>query len=209
MRLLAALLLLLATALRAANAQTGDFGYYVMALSWSPTFCALTGVREGSKQCQDGSLRGFVLHGLWPQNEDGWPEFCRTSQTDPSRSATATMADIMGSSGLAWHQWKKHGRCTGLSSDEYFNASRNAFQSVRIPDVFRDLTTDVELPASVVEEAFIEANPGMIADGITITCDEERIDEVRICLTKDLQPRECGNDVRRDCRMLDALMEAP
>lgn len=209
MRLLAALLLLLATPLRAANAQTGDFGYYVMALSWSPTFCALTGDREGSKQCQDGSLTGFVLHGLWPQNQDGWPEFCSTSQPDPSRNDTAAMADIMGSSGLAWHQWKKHGRCTGLSSEAYFDASRKAFSSVRIPDVFRDLTKDVELPVSVVEEAFIEANPGMIANGITITCDEERIDEVRICLSKDLELRECGDDVRRDCRMLDALMEAP
>jgi ribonuclease T2 len=209
MRLLAALLLLLATPLRAANAQTGDFGYYVMALSWSPTFCALVGAREGSPECTDASQRRFVLHGLWPQNEDGWPEFCRTSQSDPSRGDTAAMADIAGSPGLAWHQWKKHGRCTGLSSDDYFAASRKAFQSVRIPDVFRDLDKDVELPVSVVEEAFIEANPGMIANGITVTCDEERIDEVRICLTKDLALRECGEDIQRDCRMLDALMEAP
>jgi ribonuclease T2 len=209
MRLLAALLLILAAPFHAANAQTGDFSYYVMTLSWSPTFCALAGAREGSPQCHDGSSRGFVLHGLWPQNEDGWPEFCGTSQSDPSRSDTAAMADIMGSSGLAWHQWKKHGRCTGLSSDAYFAASRKAFQAIRIPDVFRDLDKDVELPVSVVEEAFIEANPGMIARGITVTCDEERINEVRICLTKDLALRECGEDIQRDCRMLDALMEAP
>ncbi len=209
MRLFAALLLLLASPLRAASAQTGDFDYYILAMSWAPTFCTLTGLREGSRECTDGSQRGFVLHGLWPQNEDGWPEFCRTSQSDPSRADTAAMADIAGSSGLAWHQWKKHGRCTGLSSDDYFAASRKAFQSVRVPDVFSGLAKDVELPVSVVEEAFIEANPGMIANGITVTCDEERISEVRICLTKDLQPRECGEDAQRDCRMLDALMEAP
>jgi ribonuclease T2 len=209
MRLFAAVLFAVILPLRASGAQTGDFAYYVMALSWSPTFCALTGAKEGTEQCKDGTLRGFVLHGLWPQNQEGWPEFCRTAASDPSRSDTASMSDIMGSSGLAWHQWKKHGRCTGLTSDEYFAASRKAFQAVRIPDVFRGLNKDVELPVSVVEEAFIEANPGMIANGITVTCDEERIDEVRICLSKDLTLRECGQDVRRDCRMLDALMEAP
>ncbi len=34
------------------------------------------------------------------------------------------------------------------------------------------------------------------------------IQEARICLTKDLEPRRCGADVIRDCRMQDAVMEA-
>jgi ribonuclease T2 len=117
------------------------------------------------------------------------------------------MADIMGSGGLAWHQWQKHGRCTGLSAQEYLALSRRAYGSVAIPPVFRTLDRDVTLPASVVEEAFLDANPGLAPDQITVTCKGDMIAEVRLCLTKDLEPRRCGADVIRDCRLQDAVME--
>ncbi len=84
---------------------------------------------------------------------------------------------------------------------------RKAYASVAIPEVFTNLTRDVRLPASVVEEAFLEANPEMTPDMVTVTCDQGRIQEVRICLTKDLTPRVCGADVARDCRMKNALMD--
>lgn len=114
----------------------------------------------------------------------------------------------MGTGGLAWHQWKKHGRCAGASSADYFATARRAYESIAIPQVFRDLNRDVTIPARVVEEAFIEANPGLTADQITITCKDAAIQEVRICLTRDLDPRPCGTDVARDCTLDDALMEA-
>ena len=117
------------------------------------------------------------------------------------------MADIMGSGGLAWHEWKKHGRCSGLSADDYFALSRKAYENVSIPPVLAHLDRDVKLPAQVVEDAFIEANPGLERSMITVTCEAGRIDEVRICLTRDLTPRPCGDDAARDCRMKDALME--
>ena len=209
MRLFAALLLLLTVPVRPAVAQSGIFDYFVVALSWSPTFCALGGDAEGNPQCAKGSRNGFLLNGLLPQFSDNWPDSCPSDKADPSQKGAEAMADIMGTPDQALYQWTKHGRCTGLSADEYLTASRKAFQTVRIPDVFRDLKKDVELPVSAVEEAFIESNPGMIANGITVSCDEDRISVVRICLTKDLTLRECGEDIQRDCRMLDALMEAP
>jgi ribonuclease T2 len=186
----------------------GDFDYYVMALSWSANWCALEGDGRGDPQCDAGRGLSFTLHGFWPQYEDGWPAFCRTSARDPSRSQTAAMADIMGGAGLAFYQWKKHGRCAGLPAEDYFALSRQAYDSVVIPEVFRDLNRDVALPASVVEEAFLEANPDLSRDQITITCTDGMIQEARICLTKDLEPRRCGDDVIRDCRMQDAVMEA-
>jgi ribonuclease T2 len=186
----------------------GDFDYYVMALSWSANWCALEGDGRGDPQCDAGRGLSFTLHGFWPQYEDGWPAFCRTSARDPSRSQTAAMADIMGGAGLAFYQWKKHGRCSGLPAEDYFALSRRAYDSVVIPEVFRDLNRDVALPATVVEEAFLEANPDLSRDQITITCTDGMIQEARICLTKDLEPRRCGDDVIRDCRMQDAVMEA-
>jgi ribonuclease T2 len=205
MRLMAALALAVLPVAAAAD-QAGEFDYYVLSLGWSPTWCALTGDARGDDQCDARHDFSFTLHGLWPQNEIGWPSDCRTAARDPSRRETGAMADIMGSGGLAWHEWKKHGRCSGLTSGDYFALSRHAYDSVTIPPVLAGLDRDVTLPAKVVEDAFIDANPGLDRAGITVTCEQGRIDEVRICLTPDLKPRPCGTDAARDCRMPDALM---
>lgn len=188
--------------------RAGEFAYYILSLSWSPTFCALTGDARDEDQCDPRHDFGFTLHGLWPQYEFGWPSHCRTGARDPSRAETRAMADIMGSSGLAWYEWKKHGRCSGLAASEYFAASRQAYEKVKIPEVLARLRNDVKLPVHVVEAAFVEANPGLDATMITVTCEAGRIQESRICLTRDLDFRPCGLDAARDCRMEDALMEA-
>ena len=111
---------------------------------------------------------------------DGYPSYCRTGARDPSRGDTAAMADIMGGAGLAFYEWKKHGRCSGLEARDYFGAARQAYGAVVIPDVFKRLTKDVTLPASVVEDAFIEANPKLGRDMLTVTCDRGMIEEVRV-----------------------------
>lgn len=208
--LLAAALLAASAALSPALAEgerAGDFDYYVLSLSWSPTWCALEGDARNSPQCDPRHDYSFVLHGLWPQYETGWPSFCRTPHRDPSRQQTAAMEDLTGAPGLAWYEWKKHGRCSGLSAADYFALERRAYESIKIPDVLAHLERDVKLPAKVVEQAFLETNPGLDADEITITCKAGRIQEARICLTKDLESRTCGADTIRDCRMRDALME--
>jgi ribonuclease T2 len=205
--LVLALDLALSPPARAEGEQAGVFDYYVLSLTWSPNWCALTGDAQGDDQCHPRHAYSFTLHGLWPQYEDGWPSYCRTTARDPSRAETASMTDVMGSGGLAWHQWKKHGRCSGLSSRDYFALSRRAYAAVTIPPVFRALDREVTLPALVVQDAFLEANPGLHPDQITITCEDGLIQEARLCLTKDLAFRTCGADVIRDCRLEDAVME--
>ncbi len=205
MRVLLFLFLALAGAARAEGERAGLFDYYVLSLSWSPTWCALEGEARGSPQCAAAADHGWVLHGLWPQYHRGWPAHCHTSHRPPSRAMTDGMADIMGTSGLAWYQWKKHGTCSGLSAADYFALSREAYARVARPEVFRKLTDPVKLPASVVEEAFLEANPGWQADMLTITCRDGRIQEARLCLSRDLRPVPCGRDVARDCPLQDAL----
>jgi len=204
MRILAIVLLLSTGSARAEGEPAGEFDYYVLSLSWSPNWCRAEGDAQGSAQCADGSGFGWILHGLWPQYERGWPSFCLTTARDPSRAETAAMADIMGTSGLAWYQWKKHGRCTGLSADEYFMASRTAFDAVTRPAVFRRLTQNVTLPASLIEAAFLQENKALSPDMITITCKSDAIQEARICLSKDLEPRVCAADVARDCASRNA-----
>jgi ribonuclease T2 len=207
-QLFAALLALIALApapLTAEGERAGEFDYYVLALSWSPNWCALEGDARQSPQCEED--HGWIMHGLWPQFHRGYPSYCKTAKRPPSRSMTAAMADVMGTSGLAWHQWKKHGSCTGLSAEQYYAVSREAYAVVTRPGVFRKLAKPVKLPAKVVEEAFLKANPQMEADGITITCRDGHIQEARICLSRALDPVPCGQDVVRDCKMTNALFE--
>jgi len=185
--------------------KPGEFDYYVLSLSWSPNWCALQGDRQGSEQCEERYDYGWVMHGLWPQYQRGFPSFCQSGQRPPSRALTMGMADIMGTAGLAWYQWKKHGVCTGLSASDYYALSRLAYEKSVRPPVFRKLERTVKLPAAVVEQAFLKANPDWKADMLTITCKNGYIQEARLCLTKDLDPFSCGQDVIRDCRMTDAL----
>ena len=198
-------LLLWASAALADGEKAGKFDYYVLALSWSPTWCALEGDARNSPQCDETADYGWVLHGLWPQYHRGWPAHCPTPERPPTRTMTEAMTDIMGSSGLAWYQWKKHGSCSGLSAPAYYSLAREAYARVKRPDVFRKLKDPVKLPASVVEQAFLKANPGLEPDMLTITCRSGRIQEARVCLSKSLDPVPCGRDVVKDCQMKNAL----
>lgn len=206
-RLFVCLFISIASLARAEGERAGAFDYYVMALSWSPNWCALEGDARNSDQCDTRHAYGWIMHGLWPQFESGWPSYCNTSAQNPSRSETGAMTDIMGSGGLAWHQWNKHGRCSGLTSQAYFALTREAYAQIKRPPVFRKLDKSVKLPARVVEDAFLEANPTLKNDQITITCKSGHIQEARVCLSKDLEFRTCGRDVIRDCTMERAIFD--
>lgn len=191
-------------ALGAHPAAAQDFDYYLLALSWNPSWCAAEGDARGAAECTPQSDLGFTVHGLWPQYEDGWPEYCETDVADPSRRDTAAMADIMGSGGLAWYQWKKHGRCSGLDAADYFSRTRTAFDRLGLPDLGAQALT-----AGEVGSAFLDANPELDPAQLVVTCAGGRLAEVRLCLTPDLSPRACAADVRRDACSGRTPLEIP
>lgn len=197
--------LLWAGAAAAEGERAGEFDYYVLALSWTPSWCAIEGDARGSEQCAPGQGFGFTLHGLWPQYETGWPSFCPTTERNPSRAMTRDEANLYGSSGLAWHQWNKHGTCSGLSAADYYALAELAYDRIERPTLLRQLDREVALPARVIEEAFLEVNSDFSDQMMTVTCRDGRIQEMRICLTRDLEPRMCGADIRRDCQLQEAL----
>ena len=189
-RILICLLLGMSVA-NAEGEESGDFDYYVLSLSWTPSWCETEGDARESDQCKPDQGFGFTLHGLWPQYEKGWPSYCRHNFRQATRAETAAVADIMGTSGLAWHQWKKHGSCAGMSAADYFDLSRKAYDSIARSELLRELGREVDITANVVEQAFLEANPELNADQIEITCKNGNIQEARICLDKALNPRQC------------------
>ncbi len=197
--LLALILLTISYTLAGAK-RAGKFDYYVLSLSWSPSWCALKGDAQSAAQCAKNADFGFTLHGLWPQYAKGWPSFCQTDQSAPSREQTDAMSDIMGSGALAAHQWDKHGRCSGLSAKQYFAVSRDAYERVNRPRVFRKLLKPLTLPAPVIKAEFMKQNPSLKPNTLAVTCKRGLFQEVRICLTKGLEPTACGIDVSQDCQ---------
>jgi ribonuclease T2 len=210
-RALALLLALVAAAGAGAEERRGtpgEFDFYVLALSWSPGFCDATGRERGSPQCESGRRLGFVVHGLWPQYERGFPRSC-DSRGAPA-AVVAETADIFPDPGLARHQWRAHGTCSGLPPAEYFQATRRARDAVRIPDRLLAPSRDGETDPLTIERAFAAANPGLRPDMMAVTCRRGALEEVRICLTRDLRGfRPCPEVDRNACRFGRVQVTAP
>jgi ribonuclease T2 len=192
----------------AQRSEAGVFDYYVLALSWSPTYCADGGDERRDPQCNppgSGRPYAFVLHGLWPQHERGWPQDCSSADGSWVPGPVAErMLDIMPSKRLIFYEYRKHGTCSGLGVDAYFGLARQLFEKVKIPLRFARVTDD-RMTVGVAELAgdFLAANPGLKPDMLVVQCGGagNRLKEVRICFTKAGEFRACGRneDQRRLC----------
>ena len=191
---LAALLILVAPG----GAQGGSFDYYVLALSWTPSWCAREGDARDAPTCAPGAGVGWSVHGLWPQNDDGtWPEYCPTPHRNPSRAQTAAQAGLFGSGGAAWHQWNKLGSCSGLSAPDYYALTARARDPVALP-ALEDLR---RIATETLRKTILAANATHAEDSFVLTCRQGALDELRLCLTHNLTPRPC--DARLAARACD------
>ncbi|WP_370208938.1 ribonuclease T2 family protein [Pararhodobacter marinus] len=190
---LTALLPFFAASAAPAQDRAGAFDSYLLALSWIPAYCAMDGDERDDPRCDDGSAIGWAVHGLWPQYDDGdWPEYCNTTERRPSRRETEAQADLFGTSGAAWHQWNKHGRCTGLSAANYYRLVQEAVDRVTLPEIFDSIDREFRIDPDIVEAAFIEANPALTRAQMITTCPRGEIVELRLCLTRALEPTDCA-----------------
>ncbi len=188
----------------------GEFDFYVLSLSWSPSFCEAASERGSTGkntrvQC-GGRPYSFVVHGLWPQYERGFPNYCQHPAPRLDRRVVSAMLDLMPAPGLIYNEWDKHGTCSGLGARAYFETIRKARAAVKIPAEYLDLSAPKTVAPETIEDAFIRANPGLSNAAIAVTCDSRRLSEVRICLSKELQFRACGEIDRRACRRKEVVM---
>ena len=174
-------------------AQGTKFDYYLLALSWSPEYCH---GHTSSSQCAAGKHFSFVVHGLWPEyNSGGGPENCGSQ---PGLANPSTMLDIMPDLGLIQHEWVTHGTCSGLSADQYFALIRKAFTAVSIPAKFTSATVQFAISPQQVKKLFEQSNSQLSDSALMIHCKSNYLQEVEICLTKDLKPMPCP--APKDCR---------
>jgi ribonuclease T2 len=187
----------------------GEFDFYVLSLSWSPSFCEEASERGsgGRSRVQCGGRPfSFVVHGLWPQYERGFPDYCLRPSPRLDRNIVSSMLDLMPAPGLIFSEWDKHGTCSGLGARVYFDTIRKARSAVKIPPEYLELSAPKTVAPAEIEEAFIKVNPGLSTSAIAVTCDRTRLSEVRICMSKDLQFRACEEIDRRACRREQVVM---
>src|SRR5262249_13801770 len=143
----------------------GEFDFYVLALSWSPSYCEAAQERGGlgkSQQIQCGGRPySFVVHRLWPQYDRGAPNYCPQAAPPPAGRIVSSMADLMPAPGLIFNEWDKHGTCSGLQPRAYFETIRKARAAIKVPEQFLELSEHKMVTPDEVEEAFVRANPGL------------------------------------------------
>jgi ribonuclease T2 len=223
--------------------EPGQFDFYLLTLSWSPSFCDASAERAAqanrndpggnvqalddqnarpdradaqgrrnarrsrNEQCGDRPY-SFVVHGLWPQYVGGFPEFCQVPAPRLNRNIVSSMLDLMPSPQLIFREWDRHGTCSGLSARAYFDNVRRARAGVKIPEQYLALQDPLTVTPTEVEDAFVKANPGMTRDSISVACDAKRLNEIRICMSKDFKFQECPDVAQRSCRR-DKLVMPP
>lgn len=188
-----------------APASNGKFDYYLLSLSWAPDYCAGR-PSDKSSECQAGNHTAFVLHGLWPQANSGPPPMTCGHASPVSADTARKMAQFFPSPSLVAHEWQKHGTCSGLPANEYFDKALQAYNAVKVPDTYKDLNKDQKFAVKQVESDFASANsapPG----AFRISCHAGEMVSVEACLTKDLQYQACSKSVS-ECPSSQVLMRA-
>lgn len=173
----------------------GQFDYYLLSLSWSPQYCA------GSRRDDDAQCArpyAFVVHGLWPQDERGYPRDCRARER-VSEDTIGHMLPLMPSRGLVIHEWRTHGACSGLGAEDYFATVERAYRSIRIPAPYQAPDRYLTVSPAQLKRDFIAANPRLRESSLAVECSGHYLREMRVCLSRELQPRDCGADIADDC----------
>ncbi len=176
------------------------FDYYLLNLSWSPEFCHS---HPGAAECAAHST--FVLHGLWPQNFDGtYPESCSNA---PGPADPSSFSDIYPEAGLLQHEWRAHGTCSGLNADAFFTTARTAYRSIVIPQKLQTLKNQASMSPNQIMNLFMEDNPRIPRESLTVSCGNNYLTAVEICLDKTLRPIQCGPV--RSCKALIIRVPPP
>lgn len=179
------------------DATAGAFDYFLLTLSWAPEFCATNSKGSSTAECDPRNHMGLVVHGLWPQYDNGkWPQDCGNSSV-PS-SIVKQMLPIMPGTGLIQHEWSKHGTCSAMSVQDYFGAIAKLYHGLSVPEGFKSPSAGAQVGPTKIEKAFAAAN-GAPAAAFRIACPQNQFSAVEICLSKDLHYQACPASLK-ECR---------
>jgi ribonuclease T2 len=189
--------------------QSADFDFYVLSLSWSPDYCATTD-NPDPNQCSAGKRLGFVLHGLWPQYINGYPSDCTTTKL--ADKVLSKFPNLFPSTSLAFHEWSKHGTCSGLTPEEYLALAKDIKESVAIPTDYQRPARALRVTVDELKQEFIDANSDFTTATLVVSCSGSGrfLKEVYVCFSLDGEPIDCSRELQKDetrsCRNADFLV---
>lgn len=198
----------------------GTYQSLVLALAWSPTYCASPSGRADREECAGTHKYGFIAHGLWPQfsRGSGASHGCTGEVTGLTDKSVEKVTGIIPSHKLMAHEWEKHGTCFGTDAATYFGKTREAWDKLVIPPMFKSAPKDMAVTADQVRQAFVAANPGLPAQAVTVACRKIRpkaaakdardakteapqyFSEVHVCMDNALNFQACGSAVKDRCK---------
>ena len=177
----------------------GNFDFYVLSLSWSSGFCDTNDNGRARSQCDIGANLGFVVHGLWPQFERGFPSDCGAGRA-VTQQALASTRGLFPDTGLARYEWNKHGTCSGRAPEAYFADVRRARDAIIVPPEFENPREPQSFAPNEIIRAFTSANPRLRPGMMAVGCKSGVLQEVRFCFSKDLRGfRACEEVTRQSC----------
>jgi ribonuclease T2 len=184
--------------------------HYLLALSWSPTYCGSAPGAGEVLQCGSGRRFAFIVHGLWPQHNRGWPEYCAADEPVVPEESIRDMLPLMPSRNLIIHQWRKHGSCSGLSMGDYFALTKALFSKVRIPARYLSPAAVITTSPSAIVEDFIKSNHGLTPSMISVRCrfrrGQARLTGIDICFALHGGFVACGAEDKRRCTASSLLV---
>jgi ribonuclease T2 len=164
--------------------EPGKFDFYLLDMPWGPEFCSIADV---SADCKP--QRSFVVHGLWPQNNDGsYPVFCsrEAGPLNPRENL-----DITPDLKLLAHEWDKHGTCSAQGPDRFFQMEREAFTSIHVPLAFKKIDREISMSPAQILGLFYNANRRLPQGSLVVSCHEDHFTAVEACFTRSLKPMRC------------------
>lgn len=192
-----------------AKGEAGEFDYYAMALSWSPQHCA---VKPADRE-QCSRQLGFVLHGLWPQYQRGYPSNCTGEQLYPGMEEA--FPGLYPSRFLYRHEWEKHGTCSGLTQQQFHQLASDLRQRVNIPAAYQSPEVPLRKSSFQLKADLATANDWLAPDTITIACADggRFLREIYVCINKEgTEAVPCSGEMqtreRRSCGQPDFLLRS-
>jgi len=169
--------------------QAGVFDYYALSLSWAPNFCSS---HSDPGECGTDKHFGFVLHGLWPQYVNGYPQSCSTEKL--SAALKDKYGPIFASPDLINHEWPKHGTCSGLPAEQYLELTAKLKDGLVIPQNYQQPAAPVRVTNMEFAQAFKAANPSLADGAILPFCvgGGRFLQEVHACYDKSGASLSCS-----------------
>lgn len=167
---------------------------YMLALTWSPQYCAgRENARSARTQCRDNRF-GFVLHGLWPNGAGPrHPRYCAPAQALNVATVRRHLC-MTPSPDLLQHEWAAHGVCGWRTPDAYFGQAAVLWNGVRKPSL--GFANNRPITAGDIRRAFVAANPQLRPNGIYVKVAKGNwLEDVRICYDLRFRPAACSGGV--------------